>query len=106
MGTFCFVQGEELERQQEEQLALLQELEEKRRSLEHQLEEAQLCRQRLQDALQVPSETCSLQETPTPQEETVFEPSPEVRFRAAVKGLKGCRFRCGVHIVNVCVPYF
>ncbi|XP_053366477.1 centrosomal protein of 295 kDa isoform X3 [Clarias gariepinus] len=67
---------EELQRQQQEQFALLQELEEKRRSLELELEEAQRCRQRLQEALQEPS----LQETPAPLlQETVSEPSPEVQ---------------------------
>ncbi|XP_046711760.1 uncharacterized protein cep295 isoform X3 [Silurus meridionalis] len=77
------VTDEELRRQHQEQLSLLQELEEKRRSLELQLEEAQLCRQRLQDALQVPSGNCSLQETPpTPSQETVPEPSPEVNVSA------------------------
>ncbi|MCI4382953.1 hypothetical protein PGIGA_G00020750 [Pangasianodon gigas] len=76
------VREEELKRQQEEQFALLQELEEKRRSLELQLQEAQLCRQRLQDALQVPSGMCSLQETPTPPQEMVSEPSPEVKVSA------------------------
>ncbi|KAG7327944.1 hypothetical protein KOW79_007888 [Hemibagrus wyckioides] len=72
------VREEELKRQQEEQFALLQELEEKRRSLELQLEEAQLARQRLQDAVQVPSGIRSVQETPTPPQEMVREPSPEV----------------------------
>ncbi|KAF5901729.1 centrosomal protein, partial [Clarias magur] len=70
---------EELQRQQQEQFALLQELEEKRRSLELELEEAQRCRQRLQEALQEPSS----QETPTPLlQETVSEPSPEVKVSA------------------------
>lgn len=80
---FSLVQEEELKRQQQEQFALLQELEEKRRRLELQLEEAQLCRQRLQDALQVPSGMCSLQEMPTPPpppQEMVSKPSPEVGF--------------------------
>ncbi|KAI5610796.1 centrosomal protein of 295 kDa [Silurus asotus] len=77
------VTDEELRRQHQEQLSLLQELEEKRRTLELQLEEAQLCRQRLQDALQVPSGNCSLQETPpTPSQETIPEPSPEVNVSA------------------------
>ncbi|XP_017331362.1 centrosomal protein of 295 kDa isoform X5 [Ictalurus punctatus] len=78
---------EELKRQQQEQFALLQELEEKRRRLELQLEEAQLCRQRLQDALQVPSGMCSLQEMPTPPpppQEMVSKPSPEVKASAAL----------------------
>lgn len=72
------VQEEELKRQQQEQFALLQDLEEKRRSLELQLEEAQLYRQRLQDALQVPSGMSSLQETPPPPpppQEMLSEPS-------------------------------
>lgn len=76
--SFFLVQEEELKRQQQEQFALLQELEEKRRSLELQLEEAQLCRQRLQDALHMSSAMC-VQETPPPQE-MVSEPSPEVGF--------------------------
>ncbi|KAB5562573.1 hypothetical protein PHYPO_G00019470 [Pangasianodon hypophthalmus] len=76
------VREEELKRQQEEQFALLQELEEKRRSLELQLQEAQLCRQRLQDALQVPSGMYSLQETPTSPQEMVSQPSPEVKVSA------------------------
>lgn len=82
-------QDEELRRQQQEQLDLLQELEEKRRSLELQLEEARLCRQRLQDALQVPSGTCSPRETPSPAPlEMVSEPSnlSEVRFSTGVQG--------------------
>lgn len=74
-------------RQQQEQFALLQELEEKQRSLELQLEEAQVYRQRLQDALQVPSGMSSLQEVPPPQE-MVSEPSyfPEVGFQDGVYG--------------------
>ncbi|KAK3537676.1 hypothetical protein QTP70_017093 [Hemibagrus guttatus] len=69
---------EELKKQQEEQFALLQELEEKRQSLELQLEEAQLSRQRLQDAVQAPPGMRSVQETLTPPQEMVREPSPEV----------------------------
>lgn len=69
-------QDEELKRQQQEQFTLLQELDEKRQSLELQLEEAQRCRLRLHDALQVPSGMCSLQETPTPSpQEMVSEAS-------------------------------
>ncbi|XP_027015836.2 uncharacterized protein cep295 isoform X2 [Tachysurus fulvidraco] len=78
---------EELKRRQEEQLDLLQE---QQRSLELQLEEAQLCRQRLQDALHASSGICSVQETSKPQQEMVSEPSPEVKVSAAVSD--------GVHI--------
>lgn len=48
-----FVQEEELLRQQEEQLALLKQLEENQRSVELQLQEAQWTRQRPEEALQV-----------------------------------------------------
>lgn len=77
IALFSTVQEEELKRQQQEQFAL--ELEEKQRSLELQLEEAQVCRRRLQDALQVPSGMSSLQETPpsppSPPQDGVSEPS-------------------------------
>ncbi|XP_060736406.1 centrosomal protein of 295 kDa isoform X2 [Tachysurus vachellii] len=72
---------EELKMRQEEEFDLLQE---QQRSLELQLEEAQLCRQRLQDALHASSGICSVQETSKPQEEMVSEPSPEVKVSAAV----------------------
>lgn len=81
--SFFLIQEEELKRQQQEQFALLQELEEKRQSLEFQLEEAQLCRQRLQGALHM-SSGMSVQETPPPQE-MVSEPSPDVGFRLEFK---------------------
>lgn len=57
-------------RQQQEQLVLLKELEEKRRELEWHLKEAQLERQKLQDAAQVHSGIDEVRPFP--------EPVPEV----------------------------
>ncbi|XP_060789618.1 uncharacterized protein cep295 isoform X3 [Neoarius graeffei] len=90
------VREEELKRQQQEQFALLQELEEKRQSLEFQLEEAQLCRQRLQGALHM-SSGMSVQETPPPQE-MVSEPSPDVGFRLEFKVKESAPLLDSLHI--------
>ncbi|XP_062863289.1 centrosomal protein of 295 kDa isoform X2 [Trichomycterus rosablanca] len=78
------VTEEDLNRQQQEQLALLEELKEKQRQLEVQLEEAQLHRQRLQETVQVQSGMSTVHEAPRSSQELIPEPPPEVKVAAPV----------------------
>ncbi|KAG7470888.1 hypothetical protein MATL_G00118660 [Megalops atlanticus] len=62
-------QEEELEEQKQEQIALLQQLEEQRRSIELQLQQAQLEKERLQAAVQRDLDQFAQQEVPAQEQE-------------------------------------